>query len=75
MFELDINTDLRYLWCVFLLARVTYVTVSTKLHYNDFKDCILKLTMFPNLKYVIKISIQMMNFHFHVLKLFKTCNW
>ena len=32
MFELDINTDWRYLWCVFLLARVIYVTFFTKLH-------------------------------------------
>ena len=29
--------------------------------YYDFIDYILEQTMFPNLKYVIKISIQMMN--------------
>ena len=33
MFELDINTNWRHLWGVFLLARVTYVTyIFTKLH-------------------------------------------
>ena len=32
MFELDSNTNLRHLWCVFLLVRVTYVTFFTKLH-------------------------------------------
>ena len=26
MFELDLNTNLRHLWSVFLLIRVTYVT-------------------------------------------------
>ena len=26
MFELDLNTNLRHLWSVFLLVRVTYVT-------------------------------------------------
>ena len=34
--------------------------------YNDFTDYILELTMFPNLKYVIKISIQMMNVHSYI---------
>ena len=32
MFELDINTNLRHLWSVFLLVRVTYVTFFKKLH-------------------------------------------
>ena len=32
MFELDLNTTLRYLWCVFLLVKVTYVTFFMKLH-------------------------------------------
>ena len=33
MFELDLNTDLRHLWSVFLLVRVTYVTFFfMKLH-------------------------------------------
>ena len=32
MFELDLNTNLRYLWSVFLLVRVTYVTFFMKLH-------------------------------------------
>ena len=32
MFELDLNTNLRHLWSVFLLARVTYVTFFMKLH-------------------------------------------
>ena len=75
MFELDINTNWRHLWCVFLLTKVTYVTFFYEIAYNDFIDCILKLTMFPNLKYVIRIYIQMMNFHFHTMKLFITCNW
>ena len=32
MFELDSNTNLRHLWSVFLLVRVTYVTFFMKLH-------------------------------------------
>ena len=32
MFELDLNTNLRHLWSVFLLVRVTYVTFFMKLH-------------------------------------------
>ena len=32
LFELDLNTNLRHLWSVFLLVRVTYVTFCLKLH-------------------------------------------
>ena len=32
MFELDLNTNLRHLWSVLLLVRVTYVTFFMKLH-------------------------------------------
>ena len=32
MFELDLNTNSRHLWSVFLLVRVTYVTFFMKLH-------------------------------------------
>ena len=32
MIELDLNTNLRHLWSVFLLVRVTYVTFVMKLH-------------------------------------------
>ena len=32
MFELDLNINLRHLWSVFLLVRVTYVTFLMKLH-------------------------------------------
>ena len=32
MFELDLNTNLRHVWSVFLLVRVTYVTFFMKLH-------------------------------------------
>ena len=32
MFELDLNTNLRHLWSVFLLVRVTYLTFFMKLH-------------------------------------------
>ena len=32
LFELDFNTNLRHLWSVFLLVRVTYVTFCLKLH-------------------------------------------
>ena len=31
IFELDLNTNLRHLWSVFLLVRVTYVTFFMKL--------------------------------------------
>ena len=32
IFELDLNINLRHLWIVFLLVRVTYVTFFKKLH-------------------------------------------
>ena len=32
MFELDLHTNLRHLWSVFLQVRVTYVTFFMKLH-------------------------------------------
>ena len=32
MFELGLNTNLRHLWSVYLLFRVTYVTFFMKLH-------------------------------------------
>ena len=32
IFELDLNTNLRHLWSVLLLVRVTYVTFFMKLH-------------------------------------------
>ena len=32
MFERDLSTNLRHLWSVFLLVRVTYVTFLMKLH-------------------------------------------
>ena len=32
MFGLDLHTNLRHLWSVFLLVRVTYVTFFMKLH-------------------------------------------
>ena len=67
MFELDLNTNLRHLWSVFLLVSVTYVTFFFyEIAYHDFIDYILELTMFPNIKYVIKISIQMMNVHSYI---------
>ena len=66
MFELDLNTNLRHLWSVFLLVRVTYVTFFNEIAYYDFIDNILEITMFPILKYVIKISIQMTNVHSYI---------
>ena len=42
MFELDLNTDLRHMWCVFLLVRVTYVTFFYEIAYYDFIDYILE---------------------------------
>ena len=41
-FELDLNTNLRHLWCVFLLVRVTYVTFFYEIAYYDFIDYILE---------------------------------
>ena len=35
---------------------------------NDFIDCILEYTISPNLKCVLKISVLMMNFHFHIFE-------
>ena len=66
MFELDLNTNLRHLWSVFLLVRATYVTFLYEIAYYDFIDYKLELTMFPNLRYVIKISIQMTNIHSYI---------
>ena len=42
MFELDLNTNLRNLWCVFLMVRVTYVTFFYEIAYYDFIDIILE---------------------------------
>ena len=74
MFRLDLNTNLRHLWSVFLLVRVTYVTFFYEIAYYDFLDYILEKTMIPNLKYVIKISIQTMNVHSYILQLLISCN-
>ena len=42
-FELDLNINLRHLWSVFLLVRVTYVTfLFYKIAYYDFINCILE---------------------------------
>ena len=37
-----------------------------EIEYYDFIDYILEQTIFPNLKYVTKISIQMMNVHSNI---------
>ena len=42
MFELDLNTNLRHLWSVFLLVRITYVTFFYEIAYYDFIDYILE---------------------------------
>ena len=42
MFELDLNTNLRHLWSVFLLVRVIYVTFFYEIAYYDFIDYILE---------------------------------
>ena len=42
MFELGLNTNLRHLWSIFLLVRVTYVTFFYEIAYNDFIDYILE---------------------------------
>ena len=42
MSELDLNTNLRHLWGVFLLVRVTYVTFFYEIAYYDFIDYILE---------------------------------
>ena len=36
MLELDLNTNLKHLWSVFLLVRITYVTFFMKLHIMTF---------------------------------------
>ena len=41
MFELDLNTNLRHLWSVFLPVRVTYVPFFYEIAYYDFIDYIL----------------------------------
>ena len=42
MFELYLNTNLRHLWSVFLLVRVTYVTFFYEIAYYDFIIYILE---------------------------------
>ena len=42
MFEIDLNTNLRHLWSVLLLVRVTYVTFFYGIAYYDFIDYILE---------------------------------
>ena len=42
MYELDLNTNLRHLWSVFLLVRITYVTFFYEIAYYDFIDYILE---------------------------------
>ena len=42
MFELDLNTNLRHVWSVFLLVRVTYVTFFYEIAYYDFIIYILE---------------------------------
>ena len=42
MLELDLNANLRHLWGVFLLVRVTYVTFFYEIAYYYFLDYILK---------------------------------
>ena len=66
MFELDLHANLSHLWNVFLLVRVTYSTVFYEIAYYDFIDYILEYNMLPNLTFVIKISIQIMNVHSYI---------
>ena len=42
MLGLDLNINLRHLWSVFLLVRVTYVTFFYEIAYYDFIDYILE---------------------------------
>ena len=42
IFELDLITNLRPLWSVFLLVRVIYVTFFYEIAYYDFIDYILE---------------------------------
>ena len=42
MFQQDINTNWRHLWCVFLLSRVTYVTFLYEIADTNLEDCILE---------------------------------
>ena len=42
MFELDLNTNLRHQWRVFLLVRVAYVTFFYEIAYYDFIDYTLE---------------------------------
>ena len=42
MLKLDLNTNLRHLWSVFLLVRVTYVTFFYEIAYYDFIDYMLE---------------------------------
>ena len=42
IFKLEFNTNLRHLWNVFLLVRVTYVTFFYEIAYYDFLYYILE---------------------------------
>ena len=49
--------------CISACQSYLYNIFFYEIAYYDFINYILELTMFPNLKYVIKISIQIMNVH------------
>ena len=42
IFELDLNTNLRHMWSILLLVRVTYVLLFYEIAYYDFIDYILE---------------------------------
>ena len=68
MFKLDININCRHLYYVFLLVRVTYVTLFYEIADYNCIDCILYKKHVPTLKCAIKIPILMMNFNFSIFK-------
>ena len=67
MFELDLNTNLKKTVECFYSGQSNLCYIFfMKLHIMIFRLHIRKKTMIPNLKYVIKISIQMMNVHSYI---------
>ena len=65
MFELDLHTNLSVCGVYFCWSELPMLHFY-EITYYDFIDYILEYSMLPNLTFVIKISIQMMNVHSYI---------
>ena len=63
MFELDLHTNFETSVKCISAGQSYLCYIFYEIAYYDFIDYILEYTMLPNLTFVIKIYIQMMNVH------------